>query len=134
MNKDNKEAGTIKNNAETTDKADMDVQKDEIGEEKNEEINKLTAEEDGINEDSEESSKSSRNLESSARVEIINKTRPQRSKHTRGSHLDVWNRVAPKDVTAKCTICNKVVGISRFAVHLDKCMGIGNVRKSSIHS
>ena len=86
------------------------------------------------NNDSEEPLKLARNLENNTYIEKINKTRPQRSKHARGSHLDVWNRVAPKDVTAQCTNCNKIVGISRFAVHLDKCMGIGNVRKSSIHS
>lgn len=49
------------------------------------------------------------------------------------NYLDVWNRVPPKDALATCTICNKVIGVSRFAQHLDKCLGIGKVRKSSIN-
>ena len=52
----------------------------------------------------------------------------------RNINLDVWNRVPDINITTTCTICNKAVGVSRFAQHLDKCMGIGKVRKSSVCS
>eukprot|EP00565_Helicotheca_tamesis_P009339 CAMPEP_0185734312 /NCGR_PEP_ID=MMETSP1171-20130828/22122_1 /TAXON_ID=374046 /ORGANISM="Helicotheca tamensis, Strain CCMP826" /LENGTH=214 /DNA_ID=CAMNT_0028404273 /DNA_START=4 /DNA_END=645 /DNA_ORIENTATION=- len=44
---------------------------------------------------------------------------------TRGSQLDVWSRVPPKDPgNVLCSICGRQVNALRFAPHLDKCMGM----------
>ena len=72
-----------------------------------------------------EASKSTKMLEAGA-------AKQPKSKNTSVNNLDVWNRIPPKDITSTCTNCGKLVGVSRFAIHLDKCMGIGNVRKSSM--
>lgn len=70
--------------------------------------------------------------ETSMKLDKDTKQQSKSKPAIRNSHLDVWDRVPPKDVLTTCTNCNKVVGVSRFAQHLDKCLGIGNVRKSSM--
>lgn len=49
---------------------------------------------------------------------------------TRGSSsgVDAWGRVPPKDVLTTCKLCSKTLSATRFAAHLDKCLGIGNTR------
>jgi|AntRauTorckE5430_2_1112549.scaffolds.fasta_scaffold04254_3 hypothetical protein len=44
---------------------------------------------------------------------------------TRGasSGVDAWNRIAPPDVLTTCKNCRKVLSATRFASHLDKCLG-----------
>ncbi len=62
---------------------------------------------------------------------VENKERklPKRNSHL----LDIWGHIPPKDVTVTCPNCNKVVGVSRFTIHLEKCMGFNfNTRKSSM--
>lgn len=49
------------------------------------------------------------------------------------SNLDIWGKFPPKEPkkTVKCTVCSRFVSTSRFASHLDKCMGLSTVRGSS---
>jgi hypothetical protein len=49
---------------------------------------------------------------------------------TRGSTfgVDAWGRVPPKDTLTVCKLCSKNMSATRFAAHLDKCLGIGNSR------
>lgn len=48
-------------------------------------------------------------------------------------NLDIWGRVPPRDVSITCSNCGKHVGVSRFTIHLEKCMGFHfNTRKSSM--
>lgn len=49
---------------------------------------------------------------------------------TRGatSGVDAWGRIPPKDVLTTCKVCSKNMSATRFAAHLDKCLGIGNSR------
>lgn len=56
---------------------------------------------------------------------------------TRGHHAstttDIYGRVPPKEpkTTAKCPVCSRYVSTSRFAPHLDKCMGIGTMSRAA---
>ena len=45
---------------------------------------------------------------------------------------DIWGRIPPKEpkVMPKCDICGRQVSALRFAVHLDKCMNLGNSRQT----
>mmetsp|Transcript_20742 Transcript_20742/g.30561 ORF Transcript_20742/g.30561 Transcript_20742/m.30561 type:complete len:198 (-) Transcript_20742:120-713(-) len=47
-----------------------------------------------------------------------------------GANGDIWARVPPKEPkhSPQCPNCGRSVSASRFASHLDKCMGIGNSR------
>ena len=49
---------------------------------------------------------------------------------TRGSTfgVDAWGRIPPKDILTVCKLCSKNMSATRFAAHLDKCLGIGNSR------
>ncbi|KAL3943757.1 MAG: hypothetical protein SGBAC_002180 [Bacillariaceae sp.] len=49
------------------------------------------------------------------------------------SNLDIWGNFPPKEPkkTVKCTLCSRFVSTSRFASHLDKCMGLSTARGSS---
>lgn len=49
------------------------------------------------------------------------------------SNLDIWGKFPPKEPkkTVKCPECNRFVSTSRFASHLDKCMGLSTARGSS---
>jgi len=51
---------------------------------------------------------------------------------TRGasSGIDAWGRIPPKDVLTCCSNCTKILSATRFAAHLDKCLGVGNSRGS----
>lgn len=57
---------------------------------------------------------------------------------TRGHHsttttTDIWGRIPPKEpkTTARCPVCSRHVSTSRFAPHLDKCMGIGSLSRAA---
>jgi hypothetical protein len=41
-------------------------------------------------------------------------------------HLDIWGRMPPKEPkqTCECQLCGRHVSTTRFASHLDKCMGL----------
>jgi len=45
---------------------------------------------------------------------------------------DIWGRIPPKEpkIMPKCDICGRQVSALRFAVHLDKCMNLGNSRQT----
>lgn len=46
---------------------------------------------------------------------------------TEGTMMDIWGNRPPKEPTGilcKCRLCGRLVSTSRFASHLDKCMGI----------
>lgn len=43
---------------------------------------------------------------------------------------DAWGRIPAKDVLTTCKLCSKNMSATRFAAHLDKCLGIGNSRAS----
>mmetsp|Transcript_20942 Transcript_20942/g.60057 ORF Transcript_20942/g.60057 Transcript_20942/m.60057 type:complete len:199 (-) Transcript_20942:677-1273(-) len=45
---------------------------------------------------------------------------------------DIWGRIPPKEpkIMPKCDICGRRVSALRFAVHLDKCMNLGNSRQT----
>ena len=49
------------------------------------------------------------------------------------SNLDIWGKFPPKEPkkTVKCPVCSRFVSTSRFASHLDKCMGLSTARGSS---
>ena len=49
------------------------------------------------------------------------------------SNLDIWGKFPPKEpkTTVKCPECTRFVSTSRFASHLDKCMGLSTARGSS---
>ncbi|CAJ1953695.1 unnamed protein product [Cylindrotheca closterium] len=49
------------------------------------------------------------------------------------SNLDIWGKFPPKEPkkTVKCAVCSRFVSTSRFASHLDKCMGLSTARGSS---
>jgi len=53
---------------------------------------------------------------------------------TRGaaSGKDAWNRIPPTDVLTTCKNCRKVLSATRFATHLDKCLGLGTSRGRSL--
>jgi hypothetical protein len=53
---------------------------------------------------------------------------------TRGaaSAKDAWNRIPPTDVLTTCKNCSKVLSATRFAIHLDKCLGLGTSRGRSL--
>mmetsp|Transcript_19729 Transcript_19729/g.29098 ORF Transcript_19729/g.29098 Transcript_19729/m.29098 type:complete len:162 (-) Transcript_19729:466-951(-) len=53
---------------------------------------------------------------------------------TRGatSGKDAWNRIPPTDVLTTCKNCCKVLSATRFATHLDKCLGLGTSRSRSL--
>jgi hypothetical protein len=42
------------------------------------------------------------------------------------NHLDIWGRVPPKEPkqNVECRICGRMVSASKFAPHLDRCMGL----------
>jgi hypothetical protein len=46
------------------------------------------------------------------------------------THLDVWGNLPPKEPkqTVECQLCGRHVATSRFATHLDKCMGLSTTR------
>lgn len=46
------------------------------------------------------------------------------------SNADIWGNIPPKEpkYLVECQICRRQVAVSRFAPHLDKCMGLGTVR------
>jgi hypothetical protein len=46
------------------------------------------------------------------------------------SNADIWGAIPPKEpkYMVECQICNRQVAASRFAPHLDKCMGLGTLR------
>mmetsp|Transcript_9547 Transcript_9547/g.21186 ORF Transcript_9547/g.21186 Transcript_9547/m.21186 type:complete len:203 (-) Transcript_9547:37-645(-) len=46
----------------------------------------------------------------------------------RRAGVDFWGRVVPKEPTApvNCVFCNRSVSATRLAIHLDKCLGLGN--------
>ena len=49
------------------------------------------------------------------------------------SHLDIWGNMPPKEPkqTCLCQLCGRHVSASRFAQHLDKCMGLSTARGAS---
>ena len=49
------------------------------------------------------------------------------------NHTDIWGNTPPKEPKAqtRCNVCGKNVGVSRFAPHLDKCMGIGTTVRAA---
>lgn len=54
----------------------------------------------------------------------------QQQQHPVGA--DIWGRIPPKEpkIMPKCDICGRQVSALRFAVHLDKCMNLGNSRQT----
>jgi hypothetical protein len=46
------------------------------------------------------------------------------------SNADIWGAIPAQEpkYCVECQICNRQVAVSRFAPHLDKCMGLGSVR------
>lgn len=46
------------------------------------------------------------------------------------NHLDIWGRVPPKEPkqNVECRICGRMVSASKFAPHLDRCMGLSMSR------
>ncbi|GKY93101.1 hypothetical protein MPSEU_000278300 [Mayamaea pseudoterrestris] len=46
------------------------------------------------------------------------------------SNADIWGAIPAQEpkYLVECQICNRQVAVSRFAPHLDKCMGLGTVR------
>ena len=46
------------------------------------------------------------------------------------SNADIWGNIPPKEpkYLVECQVCLRQVSVSRFAAHLDKCMGLGTVR------
>ena len=47
--------------------------------------------------------------------------------------LDIWGKIALKEPkeNCQCQICGRFVSTSRFAPHLDKCMGLSTARPAS---
>jgi hypothetical protein len=46
---------------------------------------------------------------------------------TTTAQMDIWGKIQPKeskDLTCHCRLCGRHVSTSRFASHLDKCMGL----------
>lgn len=46
------------------------------------------------------------------------------------SNADIWGAIPNKEPKhlVECQVCARQVAVSRFAPHLDKCMGLGTVR------
>ena len=46
------------------------------------------------------------------------------------SNSDIWGNIPLKEPKhlVECLVCKRQVAVSRFAPHLDKCMGLGTVR------
>jgi hypothetical protein len=56
-----------------------------------------------------------------------NGTTVAKSTTTTAHHVDIWGKIQPKeskDLTCRCRLCGRHVSTSRFANHLDKCMGL----------
>ena len=62
--------------------------------------------------------------------DAINGTQQQQEQQPVGA--DIWGRIPPKEpkIMPKCDICGRQVSALRFAVHLDKCMNLGNSRQT----
>ena len=65
----------------------------------------------------------------SSSMETINVPAPVMStRKSKGNNVDIWGNIPtkePKKKSVKCLLCCRMVSIVRFAVHLDKCMGLG---------
>lgn len=49
------------------------------------------------------------------------------------TQLDIWGRLPPKEPESMidCPLCKRLVSTLRFALHLDKCMGLGTMCRAS---
>ena len=72
----------------------------------------------------------------SNKMDVINSEKKQTKvarKNSSNHNLDIWGRIPPRDVSVTCSNCGKHVGVTRFTIHLAKCMGFHcNTRKSSM--
>ncbi|GAX10177.1 hypothetical protein FisN_3Lh373 [Fistulifera solaris] len=52
------------------------------------------------------------------------------------TQLDIWGRLPNKEpeTMIDCPLCKRLVNTLRFAQHLDKCMGIGTMSRTSAPS